>query len=161
VAGKQISHSESFRAGVARLSFVVPASAAHKLLKVKVRIQEGGQSATRVSTFLVRDAASFALPFCRPDGFAALWQRIVASLAPGGRFCGQLFGDRDEWASPPLVSRKSWSSPPAMSFHSRDEVLALLRGLEIEHLDEVDEDGQTAVGDPKHWHVFHVVARKR
>ena len=48
-----------------------------------------------------------------------------------------------------------------MSFHSRDEVLALLRGLEIEHLDEVDEDGQTAVGDPKHWHVFHVVARKR
>lgn len=58
VAGKQLSHLESFRAGVARLSFVVPASAAHQLLKVKVRIEAGGQSATRVSTFLIRSAAS-------------------------------------------------------------------------------------------------------
>jgi hypothetical protein len=23
------------------------------------------------------------------------------------------------------------------------------------------EDSTTAVGDPKHWHVFHVIARKR
>lgn len=61
VAGKRISHRESFRAGVARLSFVVPASAAHKLLKVKVRIEANGQSATRVSTFLVRNAAASTL----------------------------------------------------------------------------------------------------
>jgi tellurite methyltransferase len=47
-----------------------------------------------------------------------------------------------------------------MSFHSRDEVLTLLRGLEVEHLQEIDEDGTTAVGDAKHWHLFHVVARK-
>jgi len=25
----------------------------------------------------------------------------------------------------------------------------------------VEEDSQTAVGDPKHWHVFHAIARKR
>jgi len=25
---------------------------------------------------------------------------------------------------------------------------------------EVDEDGTTAVGDAKHWHLFHIVARK-
>jgi tellurite methyltransferase len=130
-----------------------------------------GEGAHRVETRVARfeDAtwpqaeivnASFALPFCHPDSFASLWERVVASLAPGGRFCGQLFGDRDEWAPLPSASRGSWSSPRAMSFHSRDEVLALLHGLEIELLDEVDEDGQTAVGDPKHWHVFHVVARK-
>ncbi len=25
----------------------------------------------------------------------------------------------------------------------------------------IEEDGHVASGEPKHWHVFHVVARKR
>jgi SAM-dependent methyltransferase len=94
--------------------------------------------------------SSYALPFCPPNQFGAVWQRIVASLRPGGRFSGQLFGDRDGWAT-----------QPDMSFQTREDAENLLRGLEVEHLEEVEEDGETAVGDPKHWHVFHVVARKR
>jgi hypothetical protein len=54
VAGKVIRHAESFRAGTARLSFVVPADAQSKLLKVKVTIKAGGKSATRVATFGVQ-----------------------------------------------------------------------------------------------------------
>ncbi len=104
--------------------------------------------------------SSYALPFCPPVCFMAVWERIVASLAPGGRFCGQLFGDRDEWASPSRASARDWGSPPGMSFHSREDVLTLLRDLDVEHLDEVDEDGTTAVGDAKHWHLFHIVARQ-
>ena len=104
--------------------------------------------------------ASYALPFCPPESFPLVWERIVTSLAPGGRFCGQLFGDRDEWASPDESFGKEWGSPLGMSFHSREDVLALLRDLDVEHLDEVDADGTTAVGDTKHWHLFHVVARK-
>lgn len=93
--------------------------------------------------------ASFSLPFCAPPAFAAVWARIRASLRPGGRFCGQLFGPRDGWA------------PAAdMSFHSRADVDELLRGLDAERLDELEQDGQTAVGAPKHWHLFHVVARR-
>jgi tellurite methyltransferase len=94
--------------------------------------------------------SSYALPFCPPNQFGAVWQRIVASLRSGGRFSGQLFGDRDGWAT-----------QPDMSFQTRQDAENLLRGLEVEHLEEVEEDGETAVGDPKHWHVFHVVARKR
>jgi tellurite methyltransferase len=105
--------------------------------------------------------ASYALPFCQRESFEAVWERVVGSLDPGGRFCGQFFGDRDEWASPPEEPPGRWGSPRAGSFHTRDEVLELLGELEIEHFDEVDEDGETAVGDPKHWHLFHVVARKR
>lgn len=105
--------------------------------------------------------SSFALPFCPPQHFGAVWARIVSSLRPGGRFCGQLFGDRDEWAPRPGASFQDWASPPAMSFHTSDEVRELLRGFEIEQLDEIDEDGTTAVGDRKHWHLFHIVARKR
>jgi SAM-dependent methyltransferase len=104
--------------------------------------------------------ASYSLPFCSPDGFALLWGRIVGSLSAGGRFCGQLFGDHDEWASPPSGAAGGWSSPPGMTFHTRAEVEELLAGFEVEQLVEIDEDGTTAVGDAKHWHLFHVVARK-
>ena len=94
--------------------------------------------------------SSYALPFCPPNQFGAVWDRIVASLRPGGRFSGQLFGDRDGWAT-----------QPDMSFQTRQDAEKLLRGLEVEHFDEVEEDGETAVGDPKHWHLFQIVARKR
>jgi tellurite methyltransferase len=94
--------------------------------------------------------SSYALPFCPANQFGAVWQRIVASLRAGGRFSGHLFGDRDGWAT-----------EPDMSFQTLEDAEELLRGLEVEHFEEVEEDGQTAVGDPKHWHLFQVVARKR
>ncbi len=53
VFGKVIRHAESFGNGTARLSFVIPAKAAGKVLKVKLTIRSGHQSATRVSTFRI------------------------------------------------------------------------------------------------------------
>ena len=50
-AGKMIAHAESFRAGVARLSFVVPATATQ--VRVKVTIKAGTQSATRITNIRV------------------------------------------------------------------------------------------------------------
>ena len=93
--------------------------------------------------------ASYALPFCLPAAFPAVWAHVVESLPPGGRFCGQLFGDRDEWAS-----------DPELTMHTREEVERLLAPFEAERFDEVEEDGETALGKPKHWHLFHIVARK-
>jgi SAM-dependent methyltransferase len=93
--------------------------------------------------------ASFALPFCPPDRFAAMWRRIVAALKPGGRFAGQLLGMRDDWAKDPKVT----SFEPAAA-------RALLKGLALEHFEEEEVDSATATGVPKHWHLFHVVARK-
>jgi SAM-dependent methyltransferase len=92
--------------------------------------------------------SSFALPFCAPAEFPVVWEKIVDSLPTGGRFCGQLFGDHDDWAGSGVVVLT-----PA-------EVRELLAPFEIEMLDELDEDGSTAVGTRKHWHLFHVVARK-
>jgi hypothetical protein len=93
--------------------------------------------------------SSFALPFCAPERFGELWRRIVASLRPGGRFCGQLFGEHDDWAGTGVTT------------HTREQLGELLEAFDVEVLDELDEDGATAVGKPKHWHVFHIVARKR
>jgi tellurite methyltransferase len=94
--------------------------------------------------------ASFSLPFCRPERFEGLWGRIVGAIGPGGRFCGQLFGDRD-----------SWAVLPERTHHTRGQVDGLLAPFEAEHFEEAEKDGNDALGDPKHWHVFHVVARKR
>jgi hypothetical protein len=51
IAGRVIKHAERFASGTARLSFVVPASAANKLLRVKLTIKAAGGSATRISAF--------------------------------------------------------------------------------------------------------------
>lgn len=93
--------------------------------------------------------ASWALPFCTPSVFAGVWKRIERSLRGGGRFCGQLFGDRDGWAP-----------DEGITFLRREEAEALFEGFDLERFEEVEEDSQTALGEPKHWHVFHVVARK-
>jgi SAM-dependent methyltransferase len=93
--------------------------------------------------------ASFSLPFCPEAAFPALWQRIGDSLAPAGRFCGQLFGERDDWARTGLL------------VHKRPEVERLLTRFEVEQLTEFEGEGPTAIGKTKHWHVFHVVARRR
>ena len=93
--------------------------------------------------------ASFALPFCEPQHFEALWNKIVVSIRPGGRFAGQFFGSRDTWAS-----------LPNRSHHSREEVLTLLEGFSIEMMREEERDDPPEHRKPKHWQIFHIVARK-
>jgi tellurite methyltransferase len=93
--------------------------------------------------------ASFSLPFCRPEDFGAVWSNILASLRTGGRFAGQLFGDRD-----------TWSAELRMTCHTVHEARALFDTFEIESWLEQEYDGTTALGDDKHWHRFSVVARK-
>lgn len=94
--------------------------------------------------------ASFSLPFCRPDVFPAFWRRIAAALLPGGRFAGQFFGPNDGWAG-----------DPGIACLPETEVRALLAPFEIERFDEEEDDAETPRGRMKHWHIFHVVARKR
>lgn len=93
--------------------------------------------------------ASFALPFCEPIHFTDLWRKIVAAIPKGGRFAGQFFGKRD-----------SWASLPNRTHHSREEVSQLLEGFEIEMMREEEKDDPPDVRSPKHWQLFHVVARK-
>ena len=94
--------------------------------------------------------ASFSLPLCSAAAFPEVWDKILAALRPGGRFSGQLYGDRD-----------SWFGNPGITHLRRAEVDELLSGLEIELLEEEEEDSVTPRGKRKHWHIFHIVARKR
>ncbi len=92
--------------------------------------------------------AGYSLPFTAPEHFAAVWAGLVRALRPGGRFAGQLFGDRD-----------TWTSDPGMTFQSRPRALALLAPLTVEAFREREEDGSAFTG-PKHWHIFDVIARR-
>lgn len=94
--------------------------------------------------------ASFSLPFVDPARFDDVWARIVDSVRTGGRFAGQLFGERD-----------SWASLPDRSHQTRARVDELLRPFHVEHLQEEERDGADCLNNAKHWHVFHIVARKR
>jgi SAM-dependent methyltransferase len=94
--------------------------------------------------------ASFSLPFCPAKSFPSLWEKIILSLRSGGRFCGQLFGEHD-----------SWAIYASMNHHTRQQIEMLLQPFEIEMLEEEDHPGKTAMGEEKHWHIFHIVARKK
>jgi tellurite methyltransferase len=91
--------------------------------------------------------AGFSLFFMpRPD-FDAFWPRMVAALKPGGVVGGQLLGVNDDWRE------------RGYAVHSRDEVDAMLSPFEVVYFEEAERDGTTVVGEKKHWHVFHVVAK--
>jgi SAM-dependent methyltransferase len=93
--------------------------------------------------------AGLSLPFCNPHEFDEVWARITTAVRPGGLFVGHFFGPHDTWAG-----------TPDMTFHTRAEAEELFAEFEILGLREQDEDGE-ALSGPKHWHVFHVIARKR
>tara|TARA_R110002073_G_scaffold118918_5_gene259466 strand:- start:449514 stop:450182 length:669 start_codon:yes stop_codon:yes gene_type:complete len=93
--------------------------------------------------------ASFSLPFCRPEHYDTMWQKIVSSIRVGGRFSGQFFGDRDSWAQ--IEDR---------SHHTREQVDMLLEPFTVELMKVEERKGQDCDGTKKDWHVFHVVARK-
>jgi SAM-dependent methyltransferase len=93
--------------------------------------------------------ASYALPFCDPARFDEVWARIGEAVVPGGRFAGQFFGDRDTWAK-----------IPGRSHQTEARVRDMLAGWEVEHFEVEENDKPTSMGEQKHWHLFHVVARK-
>jgi len=92
--------------------------------------------------------ASFCLPKVAPDRFDRFWARLAASLAPAGRLAGQLYGDRDSWAG------------SGLTIHSEAQARARLDGLTVELFEVEEEDSVTPRGEAKHWHIFHMVARK-
>lgn len=93
--------------------------------------------------------ASFSLPFCPPAHFPALWKQIDQAILPGGRFSGQFFGDRDDWAI--LEDR---------THLSRAETITLFDQYILESFVEEDRPSKHTGEAHKHWHVFHIVAHK-
>lgn len=137
--------------GLARLAQSLTAEERGRVRMVRSRMEDAPRTLSQMCPAGVDFVnASFALPFCDPAAFPALWTWIVSVLRPGGRFAGQLFGDRDEWT--PVR--------PASHF-SRHDALALLANLELDHFEEVEKEGSDAMGGVKHHHLYHIVGRRK
>lgn len=93
--------------------------------------------------------SSFALPLVSPVDFPDLWDKILDALVPGGLVSCQLYGDRD-----------SWVGNPTITFFAKSAIDALLFPLEVEYFREEEEDSTTPRGNSKHWHIYHIVARR-
>ncbi|NPD04782.1 class I SAM-dependent methyltransferase [Nocardioides sp. zg-1308] len=93
--------------------------------------------------------SSLSLPFVPSTDFAFVWERVRRCLLPGGWLGVDLFGPRDDW-----------HGTPGLSFHPRSGVDQLMAGLEVVDLVEEERDAPSFGGVVKHWHTFHVIARR-
>ncbi|OMH39216.1 hypothetical protein BGP75_05380 [Motiliproteus sp. MSK22-1] len=96
--------------------------------------------------------ASACLYFCSPSAFDQFWSRLVKSLLPGGIFSGHLMGANDSWIN---------SKRPPLTWHRESDLAQMFTGFDILHWDEYDGEGETAIGQKKHWHTYRIVARKK
>ena len=92
--------------------------------------------------------AEFSLPFISAAAFPSVFTKLMASVKISGLFTGQLFGPqlepagkRDELS---LAERCRAAAAPL------DPPRTHRRG---------DRPGKTKLGEDKHWHIFHIIAR--
>jgi len=94
--------------------------------------------------------SSFSIPFCKPESFDDFWAKIVNAIRPGGRFSGNLFGEKDEWIYMQDVT-----------FITIDHIDELFKGFEIEYFKEQYSEGPSVLTPTKLWHLFEIAAKKR
>jgi len=90
-------------------------------------------------------SAMYSLPHCAPEHFARVITNIKASLKKGGIFCGQMFGEYDQW-----------SKTIQMTYLSAEKAKEYLNDMEIITFREEE----TIEGTTKHWHIFNFIVRK-
>ena len=95
--------------------------------------------------------AQFSLPFIAPVHFDATVRSLRDSVESGGILTATFFGKHDGWNV----------AGTELNFSTAADIERLFFGWELIELTEVDEDGHTADGAPKHWHIFHLIARRQ
>jgi len=94
--------------------------------------------------------SSYTLPFIRPDKFMKAFRSIRRHLKPGGIMAVNLFGNFDSWNT----------KDSNLTFLKKAEAKALFKGLKILSFKEWKNQGRTAMGEVKIWHIFGIVAER-
>ena len=93
--------------------------------------------------------AGCVFPFCAQDEVETILKHAFAALVPGGWLSTQLFGPEDSWAR----------SGAALG-HTYEQVHTILAQFQPLQITEQNETGADATGQPKHWHIWHILAQK-
>ena len=91
--------------------------------------------------------AFFSIPFCNPNNFDELWNKIYNSIEDEGYFVGQLFGDRD-----------AWNVVDSINTFPIEKVKEYLKKYKIIKLEEVEYVRES---DNKKWHFYDIIAQKK
>ena len=91
--------------------------------------------------------AFFSLPFCTPDNFYELWNKVYDSIENIGYFVGQLFGDRDAWNVVDSIN--------TFSIYKVKEYLKKFKIIKLEEVEYIRES------DNKKWHYYNIIAQKK
>ena len=91
--------------------------------------------------------AFFSIPFCNPNSFDDLWNKIYNSIEDDGYFVGQLFGDRD-----------AWNVVDTINTFPIEKVKEYLKKYKIIKLEEVE---YVRKSDNKQWHFYDIIAQKK
>ncbi len=91
--------------------------------------------------------AFFSLPFCTPDNFDELWNKVYDSIENIGYFVGQLFGDRDAWNVVDSIN--------TFSIYKVKEYLKKFKIIKLEEVEYIRES------DNKKWHYYNIIAQKK
>lgn len=92
--------------------------------------------------------AGNSLPFCLEEHLDQVIANVIAALKPGGRFAGDFFGPRHQWASEDHVT-------PTTEEYVRNAFADLHLEYWLEHEGERD----TTLG-VQHWHGYGLIYRK-
>lgn len=95
--------------------------------------------------------AQYSLPFMKQEYFDDVIFKIKNSLKTNGVFVGTFFGIKDSWNN---------ETGTVENFQTKEELLEMFEDFELlEFLEE--EDDKSAVNEKlKHWHTFHITAKK-
>jgi SAM-dependent methyltransferase len=143
-AGWRVWAIDNEAEGLRQLERQAAAEALQGLVMVQGRFEDTALPACELVN------ASFSLFACPPARFWDLWAAIAAAIRPGGRFAGQLLGPNDSWAARPETTSVT-----------RAELDSMLEPFEPERIEVEEADSVTPMGEAKHWHLWHVNARRR
>jgi SAM-dependent methyltransferase len=121
----------------------------HDILQARLTLVQSSIETFTLETYNLINA-QWSLPFIRNDLFEETLSKIKQALRPNGVFTGQFFGIHDTWNTPGTT----------MTFCTREQAQHFLDDLSVITFWEEDKDGETALGQLKHWHIFHFIARK-
>ena len=94
--------------------------------------------------------AQYSLPFMNKKDLFKVLPKIKKSLNKSGIFTGEFFGVRD-----------SQNRDKSMTFLDIKEAKKIFNNLKLIYFYEEEKDGKTAIGEEKHWHIFHFIAKKK
>lgn len=107
------------------------------------------------ASLVLADASLF---FCPEKDFDIVWSEMHKCLYPGGIFCGSFLGPEDSMASSNYDTDAFWAD---ILVFSEEQVRSVFGGqYKILRFTEHKSLGKNEKGEPHHWHIFSVVARK-